>query len=391
MSYDLAVYTSRKASPEQFSELIAQGAGLAIDAARSRGGALTVTRGARRRYSFTVDGPDTLELEDIPSEVATVLLGARYLYTVVVEGTTESEVPHAVRFARRLAMATDGAVFDQQGDGVWTRSQSRKVPRPTREERVTTVDVAWYCLRDELAPDAAARFISAAQDVLPEALPRRFGEYEPLQGKLAEAGPDGFISAWRDATSLLFTAGSGPCIGGHLTAGPSAAHRDEFWSMSLQFLGDPMREPAWREALRALFTRLADDLPAFYASAELTAGHIWSGRSLWSDMDTESRISPLRYREGWTGLPPRPTWWAWLGQPFTEYHGCLPVEQTMSTERGILYTASDEPLGPAGLVPLSSWLPQDLFSTLGPNPRKQQPVPLVPATTVPARLRSAQV
>jgi len=386
VSYDLAVYTSRSVSTEELGELAVQGTGLQVDVEGDR--SFTVARGVRRRYSFTVDGPDAVEIDDVPSQVAAVVLGARYLYSVVVEGSAESEIPHAVRFARRLAQAADGAVLDQQADEVWTRSRSRRVPKPAREERVATVDLAWYGLYEELTSDAASLFVDAARRVFPEALPRRFGEYEPLQGKWSDVGPEGFIDAWFEATSLLFITGSGPCIGGHLSAGPNAEFPDRFWSMSLQLLADPLREPAWDESLRALFVQLADQLPAFYASAEVTSGHIWSGRSLWSDADTEWRIDPVRYREGWTGLPPRPTWWSWLGEPFAEYYSRLPEERTTPTKGGVLYSAAEAPSGPSGLVPLSTWLPEDLFATFAPNPHRQQPVPLTRATTIPERLRS---
>ncbi len=387
MSYDLAVYTSRVASPDELHELVGQSGGLQAEPETDH--SLIVMRGVRRRHSFTVDGPDTVDAEDVPEDVAAVVLGARALYSIAVEGTVASEIPHAVRFARRLAQALGGAVADQQTGEVWSRSQSRKIQKPARESRVATVEVAWYCLRDELTPDPAALFVKVAQRALPEALPRRFGEYEPFQGKLADTGIDGFTKAWAEATSLLFTAGSGPCIGGHLSAGPGATFPDRFWSMTLTLLAEPIREHGWQEALRIMFHTLADQLPAFYASAEVTTGHIWSGRSLWSDRETDWRISPLRHRDGWTGLPPRPTWWSWLGQPYIEYVSALPAKRTIPTSNGVLYQASEEPSGPDGLVPLSEWLPADLFANLAPNPRRQQPVPLVPALTIPAPLSHA--
>ncbi|MDQ0896055.1 hypothetical protein [Agromyces ramosus] len=387
MSYDLAVYAARASSVEELRDLVAQGSGLQVDEATVR--TLTIVRGVRRRYSFTVDGPDAVDFEDIPAEVAAAVLGVRWLYSISVEGTTESEVLHAVRFARRLAQALNGAVVDQQTDEVWSRSQSRKVQKPQRESRVSTVDVAWYCLREDLATDAAVLFVDAARRFLPEALPRRFGEYEPFQGKLVEAGLDGFTKAWADATSMLFTAGSGPCIGGHLSAGPSAQFPDRFWSISLTFHAEPIREVGWQEALRALFVTLADELPAFYASAEVTEGHIWTGRSLWSDSETEWGISPVRYRDGWTGLPPKPTWWTWLGRPFMEYHSAFPPDRVTATARGVMYEASKVPGASADLVSSSAWLPAELFSSLAPNPHRQQPVPLVPARVIPADLRPA--
>ncbi|MBM7784932.1 hypothetical protein JOD67_001612 [Tenggerimyces flavus] len=67
-----------------------------------------------------------------------------------------------------------------------------------------------------------------------EALRRRFGEYEPYQGKFAHAGEDGFASAWADATSSLYSV-SGPCVLGR-----------------------------WAPAI------VRRELPAFYASAQLS-------------------------------------------------------------------------------------------------------------------------
>lgn len=81
----------------------------------------------------------------------------------------------------------------------------------------------------------------------------------------------------------------------------------------------------------------------------------------------------MRYREGWTGLPPRPTWWAWLGEHLAEYYSSLPAELTTPTTRGVLYSAADEPSGPGDLVPLSQWLPEDLFASLAPKPSVLQP------------------
>lgn len=384
MSYDLEVFVPQCAGDAQFRDLVVQSGQLSVDTATTS--SVTVVRGARRRYSFTVDGPDRVEPEDVPTDVVNVVLGTRFLYSITLEGAAPSEIPHAVRFARRLAQVLDGAVIDQQTDEVWSRSHSRTIQKPQKESRVATVDVNWYCLREELDPDAARLFVATAQQLLPEALARRFGEYEPLQGKLADSGAEGFAQAWAEATSTLFVTGTGPCVGGHLSAGPSAQFSDRFWSMSLTLLAEPIGDAGWRDALRKLFVALADRLPAFYASAEVTSGHIWSGRSLWADGETEWPIRPVRYRDGWMGLPPSPVWWSWLGRPFADYFALLPDKRTRPTVNGILYQASAELAGPGELEPLSRWLPADLFAKLGPNPHRQQPVPLIRAAKSPAVL-----
>lgn len=388
MSYDLSLFAPRAINEADLHRLITQADELDVEEATAR--STTVVRGARRRYSFTIDGPDRVEADDVPADVADAVLGSQYLYSVMVEGSAESEIPYAVRFARRLAQALDGAVVDRQTDEVWSRSKSRIVQKPQRESRVAAVEVDWYCLREDLHPDPSLLLLAAAARNLPEALPRRFGEYEPLQGRYADSGGDGFAAAWAGATSLLFFSGAGPCVGGHLSAGPGARFADRFWSMSLTFLADALNDPGWRDAFRRIFASLADSLPAFYATAQMTRDHIWSGRSLRADGKTEQSISPVRYREGWMGLPPVPAWWTWFGWPFRDFVAALPDRRLTATTSGVLYEAATGPTGPDEIEPLSCWLPADLFAALAPNPRGAHPAPLIRAVRTPSGLGPAE-
>ncbi len=78
-------------SDDQLRALIEQGNGLQVDS-ETHDQVSTVLRGLRGRYSFDVYGPDAVEPEDLPDEIAAILLGARYLYSISVEGTVESEI-----------------------------------------------------------------------------------------------------------------------------------------------------------------------------------------------------------------------------------------------------------------------------------------------------------
>lgn len=391
MSYDLAIYAPRMIEPADLRALISDAPGLQLetespDDARS----LVVVRGARRRYCFTIDGPDSVEPEDVPVPVTSAVLDATRLYNIVVEGSPATEIPHAIRFARRLAKALEGAVLDQQIDEVWSRSRSRSVERPAREERVDVVELNIYCLRSALTAAPDDLFLDTVRRFLPEALPRRFGEYEPLQGKFADVGSSGFRAAWAASTTTLFTAGSAPCIGGSLDAGPLAAYPSSVWKLGLSFHTGPLRDSRWRAALRHLLVALADGLPSFYASVQVTGGHIWSGRSMWTDSATEWSVSPARAHTGWLGLPPDPTWWAWFGEPYRDLvRDHLDPERCTETQIGILHEWADEPVKRADLsAEPSNWVPQELRASFAPNPNRQLPLPLHPATAIPRALQS---
>ncbi|MGO4454271.1 hypothetical protein [Arthrobacter sp. RAF14] len=384
MAYELNVYSRWAVSGDELCRIVERDAALGVGDVASD--FLQVTRGVSRRRSFSIDGPENLSTEDVPEGIVAVVLGARFLYSILADGSSSADVQAAIRFSRRLARATDGAVVDDQMGEVWSRSSSRRVQRPERSTRVSTIDMRWFALRENLRADVVDDFLKIARRELPEALPRRYGEYEPFQGRASEPGDDGFVKAWKAATGSLYFTGSGPCVGGHIDEGPQARFPDKFWSVSLTFLVDPILGSGWVEALRRLFVKVAEDLPAFYSSAEVTGGHIWSGRSLSGDTRTEPCIVPVRHRKGWMGLPPKPVSWAWLGQPFETYFGQLPTDRTTTTGGGMFYASTEGLAEVQDHVPLSRWLPSELFAEYAPNPYGSLPVPLIRAREIPSGL-----
>lgn len=164
------------------------------------------------------------------------------------------------------------------------------------------VSLKWYCLTRSLDHDFARSYLALCRRSLPEALPRRFGEFEPFQHKYSESG-EGFVAAWHAATSTVSFSAAAPCISGAMHAGPSDTHPGLIWSLGLEVLRDPLQDRQWRGTARRLFIDVAERLGAFFASAEVTRWHIWSGGAVWTDAQTEWPIWPYA-AQGWMGLPP---------------------------------------------------------------------------------------
>jgi hypothetical protein len=378
VSYDLAVYVSRPAEPAELLETVTGTRDLALDgSSSSTGDSVVLVRGVRARYCFTVGGPFRVEAEDVPYDVTAAVLGVSHMYTVMVEGSAPTDVPYAVRFTRRLAQTLGGAVVDQQTDEVWSRGSARVAAKPNKDQRIAEVDLRWYVQTQKLSAGSAAAYVDLARKFLPEALPRRYGEYEPFQHKLAEVGDEGFGSAWRTATSLLFFSASTPCIGGSMWAGPADAHPRRVWTMSLSVHAQALADELWRDALRRLFIGLAERLGCFYASAEVTRGHLWNGRSSGADSQTEWPIMPVS-RTGWLGLPPYPMWWAWYGGPYLDaVSGPLDDAPTTASPSGRLHEWTDLPADRDQLAALArprrrfrrtgEWMTPNLLSTIAPN------------------------
>jgi hypothetical protein len=382
MSYDLRVFSQRALGGHELRELLAA-AGLACPESAGAGGSLTVSRGVKDRYSFTLGLPAPVEAEDVPDEVTAVVLGAAWVYELLVEGSAASEIPHAVRFARRLAEASGGAVLDQQSGRTWTRGKLRT---PDRVERGTidVVELVWYTAQADTDGAAARAWLELARRHLPEALPRRFGPAEPLAMTLDSDGPDAFVAgAAAQAGSLSFKASS-PCIGGGIAG---AATRRAVRSHSLTVHREPLKDPRWRDALQRFFVGVAARTDAFFAGAEVQRGLEWSGQSVAYGGRTD-RTTYLAGGGRWAGLPPYPAWWTWFGPEYVPFVvGHLPTDQVTRVGHGLFHSRGDEPLDRDQLRRTGSPLPQELLATLDAKDAHYFNPPLTPAATMPSALR----
>jgi hypothetical protein len=121
VSYDLQIYAARALPAEEIRTLVAA-AGLTLEDTAHATESMTVLRGAKQNYSFTLALPLNIEPEDVPDEVTAAALDPSHLYELLVEGSSSTEIPHATKFARRNRLQE--------------RHQRRAAPRHFRGRRV---------------------------------------------------------------------------------------------------------------------------------------------------------------------------------------------------------------------------------------------------------------
>jgi hypothetical protein len=380
VSYDLHVYAKRRLDLGGLTKLL-EGAGLDIEPGSQASGSLTIVRGTKKLYCFTLGDAVAVEAEDVPEEITAVVLGPSWMYELLVEGSSSAGTDHAIRFGRRLAEETQGAVLDRQTGQTWSKGRLRAVPTVERG-RTDIVECRWYTLRGDEPADLARSWLTQARQTLPEALPRRFGSVEPLAGRLDRDGDAGFVSAVAAEPMTIYFSASAPCIGGHL-AGQRGAW--EVRGHALRIHREPLGQVAWHAALRRFFAEFARSSRAFYASAEVVRNIVWSGRGIGYDGSTE-RTTYLAPRGRWYGLTPYPVWWSWFGNvyaPLVAPH--LPAPAVVEDEGGILYEAAPTPASRDELSRVG-WLPPELLARLDKtDPRLFNP-PLSPATHLPIEL-----
>jgi len=273
----------------------------------------------------TLDGPLRVDLDDLPDAVAAATLGATTLLELSLPAAaSRGDVDRATRAARTLVDRAGGALYDPQSDAVLHPRTSQRRLSSRRERRGPIIRCAWFVRRRDLDPGLPGAVLRVLRRRFPEAMPRRFGSFEPLQERFEESGPDGFTAAWR--AEDLHWSGTRPCLGAgmaFLTADCAYAPgpTEPTGYISLDVEAQPAFEnPAWADAVCSLLLRLAEESAAFYAHAEVVRNVLISDRSIAHDNLTE-RTDGLVPRTVWRGLPSYPVWVAWFGPAYARTLG----------------------------------------------------------------------
>jgi hypothetical protein len=179
------------------------------------------------------------------------------------------------------------------------------------ERGLDVLVVRWY-ERTDRSPEVVARWLAAAREHLPEAVPRRYGDTEPLRGRFDRDGEEGLAAAHARADTLLFLGGTPPVFHASLAAagrsrGPVGVH-------AMHAEVDPADERVRRFALAMTHPGTV------YVSASIAGGMTLDGRTLYGPAarPEEPYLAPMG---DWLGLPPAPPAWCWFGPHYARLVG----------------------------------------------------------------------
>jgi hypothetical protein len=329
--------------------------------------------------AFAFD-PSPMSWEDAPPAAVALRAGIAWHVEVAVEGSDKG-LSKVMRAIRAIAKAGSGVIADE--DNVWVPGSSRRsrwsAPISPLTSETEWLTIAWWTIDPATrTKDGAAAFADTLWRLLPEAMPVRWGEFEPFQFSLETDGQSGlarFMYSHRDdflATKVrppfaeLNVHGPGPRSYPHPQ--PHAMR-----IISIEAGGSVLRHAGWGRQLAIAFSALSLVVHPFYAEARLDPRVIWHhGQRRMADVPPTSTYY-------WYGFPRTPPMAMVVGPPYTSYWydgGGTSITDMM------LYSSDSWPDPPSGGVPVA---PDDLLQEFDPRwadggglraeyPRKPPPV-----------------
>ncbi|MCD4849479.1 hypothetical protein LN996_01500 [Arthrobacter sp. AK01] len=242
--------------------------------------------------------------------------------------------------------------------------------------------MSWFLLQDDLPADYLEGYLRIARELLPEAVPVRFGKYEPLQFRFDSSGEKGFIDEYYNDESNgwdIYYKNPPPVRYGSIEAA-ERAWGIPFTRITLVVDGHALAESALRSALRRYFLAVTTELGAVYASAEMVRGQDMQRRPFF-------RLPP----DQWVGFPPYPLWWVWAGPRLVPEIGQFLGPEASEHAGGLFRAFSDQPLDRCELAEKLGaqnlpWVPAEYSATYS----DQQMAPLAVASVIPEVLRNRE-
>ena len=273
-------------------------------------------------------GPSDVALpEDIPEEVVPLLPGIQHVVHLTLEPIDAAEAGFKMlrKAAKAIAKASRGVVLDPQTESVDLPAGVHRYVPPKREKqsRVSVLEMSWWFEHSALLQRAKLReFLDTLTTYLPEALPRRYGLYEPPQYELEKTGRDHLLTfLTQHLTEGVVWYAKAPVAYVFPSIRPEcgwqrgkAAYRCN--QLSLEMDAAALDQPGWQTALLRAWKAISTDLNPFYGDVRTLHGYFRRGRGFSSDADSEPHPTKSWW---WNGIPRSLGHAVVLGEPYVEH------------------------------------------------------------------------
>jgi hypothetical protein len=317
-----------------------------------------------RDWQIVVSCSDEVIPEDIPDGIAPLLPGIQFLTQINLEGkASKSSQSVALGVAKEIARHSKGLVFDPQLSLITTPAGTKRIVPFKRSERLSVLQLSWWFMDSPLeTAEGRERLLGLLEQQLPEALPNRYGLWEPPQHKFAVTGRGHFLEflsnhlregiVWETRRPIKWVSASFP--------EPRGAYWQGFRcnQFEIQVEHDLLQQPGWELHLRRFWRSASALIRPFYGEVRLLRGQSADGYVSASDISREE--CPV-ISWWWRGIPTGLGCAAVLGEPYTKLWPAF-VGAAEVSERLAFVENSDWVSGGNALPGLSN-VPKDIASS----------------------------
>jgi len=315
-----------------------------------------------RDWFADIWGPSPMSWEDAPPEAVALLAGISWHVEISLEEGSAAGLNKVMRAVRTVAKAGRGVIADETT--VWRPGSTRRTrwsipvsPLKSEAERLTMI---WWTLDPSVyTPAGATAFVQTLDQVLSEAVPVRWGDFEPLPFSLERDGLTGLAEYIVRAVNQLVLTKVRPPFS------ELVIHRASFLQLGrgpvvpvalrIEVGGSILNQLGWGRELAVAFEEISRLLRPFYAEARLVPNREWverpGGEVDWT-ASRDSDVGPPPVSDwDWNGFPRVAPMAMVIGPPYTAYWD---VGGGTLLDGLIFYSGESWPQPPPGGVPVAA-------------------------------------
>jgi len=274
-----------------------------------------------KNHQIVISKETPIEYEDIPQQISKELPGLKYLIECNLEPITNNEkhIKELLKIAKIIAKEGMGVIENPQTDEIVLPSGVKRVLEIEKTERFSIIEMSWWFNHDSLLKSNNLKLLlEAIEKYIPEALPRRYGEYEPPREVFTD------ITSFNDyimghIKNLIVWYPSKPVdyvsLGIPEFIGPMR-HGYRFGQFSISIDAAVLAMPGWTTTMVRLIKSISQILNPFYGDVYMLKNHIRSRTVSYSDGKTEQHPIAGWW---WNGIPRKLGIGLIIGRPILDY------------------------------------------------------------------------
>ena len=257
-----------------------------------------------KNHQLVIYNETPIEGEDIPLRISKELPGLKYLIECHLEPYSDDEkhIKELLKISNSIAKKGIGVIENPQTDEIILPSGVKRILKTEKTEYLSLLELSWWFNDNNLLEaNNLIKLLNILERNMWEALPRRYGEYEPPSEKFSDIRSfhDYLLKhkcdiVWYPTKPVDYVHLGIPDFIGPMRYGY------RFGTFSISIDAKVLSMPGWKTSIIRLFRDVCSILNPFYGDIYILKNNIGSNSVSYSN-DTTERHPILSW--WWNGIP----------------------------------------------------------------------------------------